>query len=112
MEQPAHLQSGAATISQMRVGLALGATMLLVALFAASPSASASGGCPQGRGGTGGVEWGINGPEQLAAGFRSVHEGTPNRVMGLGGVRSVQAGFKFAVAVLSNCTAVSWGSNT
>ena len=87
--------------------------LALVTLALACPSAQASTeGCPAGHGGNAAVEWGINGSEQLAAGFRSVHEGAPNQVLGLGNVRSVQAGFKFAVALLGNCTLVSWGSNT
>jgi alpha-tubulin suppressor-like RCC1 family protein len=78
----------------------------------ACPAARASNeGCPASHGAGAAVEWGINGSEQLAAGFRSVHEGAPNQVLGLGNVRSVRAGFKFAVAMLGNCTLVSWGSN-
>jgi alpha-tubulin suppressor-like RCC1 family protein len=84
----------------------------VTALALCCPAAQASTeGCPSGRGGSAAVEWGINGAEQLAAGFRSVHEGAPNQVLGLSNVRSVQAGFKFAVALLGNCTLVSWGSN-
>ncbi len=91
---------------------ALAASILVGTLALCCPAAQASTeGCPAGRGGTAAVEWGINGSEQLAAGFRSVHEGSPNQVLGLSDVRSVQAGFKFAVALLGNCTLVSWGSN-
>ncbi len=79
--------------------------------LACSAAQASSEGCPAGHGGSGAVEWGINGSEQLASGFRSVHEGTPNQVLGLTDVRSVQAGFKFAVALRSNCTLVSWGTN-
>jgi alpha-tubulin suppressor-like RCC1 family protein len=93
--------------------LALAASIgaLLAAAVGAPAAVAAEGSCPAGHGGSAAVEWGINGSEQLAAGFRSVHEGAPNHVLGLGDVRSVQAGFKFAVALRSNCTLVSWGSN-
>ena len=92
---------------------ALAAFIPLLSLAFACPSTQASTeGCPAGHGGSAAVDWGINGSEQLASGFRSVHEGAPNQVLGLGNVRSVQAGFKFGVALLGNCTLVSWGSNT
>ncbi len=91
---------------------ALTVSILLLMLALACPAAQASSeGCPAGHGGSGAVEWGINGSEQLAAGFRSVHEGAPNQVLGLSNVRAVQAGFKFALALTGNCTLVSWGSN-
>ena len=100
------MRSGGCT----RAALAVSTLLLMLAL--ACPAAQASSeGCPAGHGGSGAVEWGINGSEQLAAGFRSVHEGSPNQVLGLANVRSVQAGFKFAVALTGNCTLVSWGSN-
>ena len=83
----------------------------MLALGCPAAQAASSEGCPASHGASAAVEWGINGSEQLAAGFRSVHEGAPNQVLGLGNVRSVQAGFKFAVALLGNCTLVSWGSN-
>ena len=87
-------------------------SILVATLALACPAARASTeGCPAGHGGSAAMEWGINGSEQLAAGFRSVHEGAPNQVLGLSNVRSVRAGFKFAVALLGNCTLVSWGSN-
>jgi alpha-tubulin suppressor-like RCC1 family protein len=91
---------------------ALFASILALSLALACPAAQASTeGCPSAHGGPAAVEWGINGSEQLAAGFRSVHEGVPNQVLGLSNVRAVQAGFKFAVALLGNCTLESWGSN-
>ena len=91
---------------------ALFASILALSLALACPAAQASTeGCPSAHGGPAAVEWGSNGSEQLAAGFRSVHEGAPNQVLGLNNVRSVQAGFKFAVALLGNCTLASWGSN-
>ena len=91
-------------------GLLVSALILMLTLVCPAAEASSEG-CPAARGGSAAVEWGINGSEQLAAGFRSVHEGAPNQVLGLSNVRSVQAGFKFAVALLGNCTLVSWGSN-
>ncbi|HTY96352.1 MAG TPA: hypothetical protein VMB91_04885, partial [Solirubrobacteraceae bacterium] len=57
------------------------------------------------------VEWGVNGNEQLGAGFRDGREAAPRAVLGATGVRQLTAGFKFALAVLSNCTVESWGSN-
>lgn len=100
------MRSGGCT----RAALVL-STLLLILTLACPAAQASSEGCPASHGGSGAVEWGINGSEQLAAGFRSVHEGSPNQVLGLANVRSVQAGFKFAVALTGNCTLVSWGSN-
>lgn len=74
--------------------------------------AAQEGDCPAAPAGSSAVEWGINGVEQLSAGFRDNREAAPRAVLGLSGVRQVSAGFKFGLAVLSNCTVLSWGSNT
>ncbi|HTY96143.1 MAG TPA: hypothetical protein VMB91_03820, partial [Solirubrobacteraceae bacterium] len=86
--------------------------LALTLALTCSAARASSEGCPATQGGPAAVEWGVNGSEQLAAGFRSAHEGSPNQVLGLADVRSVQAGFKFAVALLGDCTLASWGSNT
>lgn len=68
--------------------------------------------CPSAPTGSAAVQWGINGVEQLGAGFRDNRENVPRAVLGLSGIRSVRVGFKFSLAILSNCSVVSWGSNT
>ena len=92
---------------------ALFASILALSLALACPAAQASTeGCPSAHGGPAAVEWGINGSEQLAGWLPQRPRGRlRTRSSASVDVRSVQAGFKFAVALLGNCTLVSWGSN-
>ena len=90
-------------------------TCLTVLACASTTTAQAStvgGSCPAAAGSNAAVEWGINGVEQLGAGFRDNRENGPRGVIGLTNIREVKAGFKFALAVLDNCTVESWGANT
>ncbi len=84
---------------------------LAVFACAAPPAASAAEEhCPGLRGGTAVLGWGFNASEQIGAGFSSDYENSPQTVLGLGGVTEVKAGFKFGLALMSNCTAQAWGS--
>ncbi len=56
------------------------------------------------------LDWGFNASEQIGAGFASNYENSPQTVSGLTGVTQVEAGFKFGLAVLSNCDVESWGT--
>ena len=56
------------------------------------------------------VGWGFNASEQIGAGFASNYENSPLTVSALTGVTQVKAGFKFGLALLSNCTVEAWGT--
>jgi len=58
------------------------------------------------------ADWGINGAEQMAAGFRSAYENTPMAVQTLQGARQIKSGFKFSLAVMGDCTLEAWGINS
>ena len=57
------------------------------------------------------VDWGVNGAEQMAAGFTSAYENSPMTAQGVQGVREVRSGFKFSLAVMGDCTLEAWGTN-
>ena len=96
----------------MRTGLA-GCLLTVAAIALASPApALAEEHCPKLPGDSAAANWGINGQEQLDAGFGSDYENAPEPVAGLTGVTQMKVGFKFGLAVLSNCTLSSWGKNT
>ncbi|HTY96213.1 MAG TPA: hypothetical protein VMB91_04180, partial [Solirubrobacteraceae bacterium] len=54
---------------------------------------------------------GVNGAEQMAAGFTSAYENSPMTAQGVTGVREVRSGFKFSLAVMGDCTLEAWGTN-
>ena len=86
--------------------------LVALALFAwAAPAASAAEEhCPGLHGGTAVLDWGFNASEQIGAGFASNYENSPQTVTGLTGVTQVKAGFKFGLALMSNCTLQAWGT--
>jgi alpha-tubulin suppressor-like RCC1 family protein len=77
-----------------------------------APAVAASAHCQPVRGAPAAADWGINGAEQMAAGFRSAYENTPMAVEGLQGARQIKSGFKFSLAVMGNCTVQAWGINS
>ena len=92
-------------------GLVGGCLLALALLVCTAPAASAAEEhCPGLRGGTAVVDWGFNASEQIGAGFSSNYENSPQTVLGLTAVTQVRAGFKFGLALLSNCTVESWGT--
>ena len=92
-------------------GFVAGCAVALALLGWAAPAASAAEEhCPGLRGGTAALDWGFNASEQIGAGFSSNYENSPQTVVGLTGVTQVKAGFKFGLALLSNCTLESWGT--
>lgn len=108
------VRGGSTTHRRGRMAPTVVAVALAAALIFAANAGSAYASeehCPNTATGTAVVEWGINGVEQLGAGFRSTFDSHPNTVLGLSNVRQADAGFKFALAVLANCTVDSWGAN-
>ena len=90
--------------------LAVVAALLACALGPAA-AAGAPPRCEQVAGTPAAADWGTNGVEQLAAGFRSDYENTPMTAQGLQGARQVKSGFKFSLAVMGDCTLEAWGVN-
>ena len=84
--------------------------LAVLAVWLPAPAASAAEHCPEAHGGTAALDWGFNASEQIGAGFASNYENSPQTVSGLTGVTQVEAGFKFGLALLSNCTVESWGT--
>jgi alpha-tubulin suppressor-like RCC1 family protein len=84
--------------------------LLAVSLAGAPPAAAAEEHCPGLQGGSAAVDWGMNASEQIGAGFSSNNENAPQPVLGLTGVTQIEAGFKFGLALLGNCTVRSWGT--
>jgi len=66
--------------------------------------------CPHAHGGPAALNWGINGTEQLAAGFFGGYENSSEPVNGLSGATDVKAGFKFGLALMGDCTLRAWGT--
>jgi len=92
-------------------GVVAGCAAALAMCALAAPGASAAEEqCPGLRGGTAVLDWGFNASEQIAAGFASNYENSPQTVVGLTGVTQVRAGFKFGLALMSNCTVEAWGT--
>ncbi|HUH80052.1 MAG TPA: hypothetical protein VLZ06_01895 [Solirubrobacteraceae bacterium] len=90
--------------------VALVALMGVLALVAAGASAAPPL-CQPVHGAPAAADWGINGSEQMAAGFRSDYENKPMTAQGLQGARQVRSGFKFSLAVMGDCTLQAWGIN-
>lgn len=86
--------------------------LALASLCAPAGALAAEEHCPGVRGAAGALDWGINGVEQLGSGFGSNHENSPQPIGGLSGATHVDAGFKFGLALMGNCTLKAWGSNT
>ncbi len=92
-------------------GLVAGCLLALALSAWAVPAASAAEEqCPGLHGGTAVLDWGFNASEQIGAGFSSNYENSPQSVSGLTGVTQVKAGFKFGLALLSNCSVEAWGT--
>ena len=92
-------------------GLVAGCLVALALSPWAAPAASAAEEhCPGLHGGTAVLDWGFNASEQIGAGFSSNYENSPQTVIGLTGVTQVKAGFKFGLALMSNCTVEAWGT--
>ncbi|HTW41037.1 MAG TPA: IPT/TIG domain-containing protein [Solirubrobacteraceae bacterium] len=93
--------------------------MLLLACVCAAAAAAAlrppsagaftAGSCPNSGAPRAAVAWGGNSTGELGLGYRTSSEGTPSTVLGLDEVKEVQPGFQSTVALLENCTLVSWG---
>ena len=75
------------------------------------PPAPPKPGCRPVHGAPAAADWGVDGAEQLAAGFRSAYENTPMTARGVQGVRQLKSGFKFHLAVMGDCTVQAWGTN-
>jgi alpha-tubulin suppressor-like RCC1 family protein len=91
--------------------LAVIGTALALAADAPVATSAEESNCPNTPGGTAVLDWGINGQEQLGAGFKSGKENSPRSVLGLSGVKELQAGFNFTLALKADCTLVAWGNN-
>jgi alpha-tubulin suppressor-like RCC1 family protein len=92
-------------------GFVAGCAIALALLGWAAPAAfAAEEHCPNLHGGTAVLDWGFNSSEQIGAGFASNYENSPQTVVGLAGVTQVKAGFKFGLALMSNCTLEAWGT--
>ncbi len=93
------------------------ATALIALVLAAagtlapSPALAAEEHCRNLRGASAVLDWGINGAEQLASGFGSGYENAPQPVAGVSGATQVKAGYRWALALLGDCTLRSWGGN-
>ena len=61
--------------------------------------------------GGGVVGWGENTSGQLGSGFVNAYLTSPAPVPGLGGVKSVTAGFHFTLALMNDGTVLGWGGN-
>lgn len=98
----------------MRVAIGAGCLIAVaaIAVGAPAPALASEEHCPDTRGNSAVVDWGINSVEQVGAGFGSDFENAPQAVAGLSGVTQVKSGFKFGLALLGNCTLRSWGSNS
>ena len=92
-----------------RLGLLAVLALLAACVFAPAPALAAEEHCRDARGSSGVLDWGINGVEQLAAGFGSDYENAPQPVAGLSGATQVKAGYKLGLALLGNCTLKAWG---
>jgi alpha-tubulin suppressor-like RCC1 family protein len=57
------------------------------------------------------VAWGYNAQRQLGAGYQSGRQLSPVPVIGLNNITSVDAGYRFSVALLSDGTLRGWGGN-
>jgi alpha-tubulin suppressor-like RCC1 family protein len=80
-------------------------TAVSAAALASSPGlARAAGGFPA-------VAWGANHQTQLGAGYRSGRQLSPVPVLGLSNITSVDAGYHFSIALLSDGTLRAWGGN-
>ena len=85
--------------------------LVLVCGPVAAPAGAAEAGCTPVQGAPVAVDWGVNGAEQMAAGFTSAYENSPMTAQGVQGVREVRSGFKFSLAVMGDCTLEAWGTN-
>jgi alpha-tubulin suppressor-like RCC1 family protein len=84
---------------------ALRFALVLVAALATSPaSARAATGFPA-------VAWGANHQTQLGSGYRSGRQLSPVPVLGLSNITSLEAGYHFSLALLSDGTLRAWGGN-
>ncbi len=91
--------------------LAAPAAVLAVCFLAPAGAGAAQAHCEPVRGAPAAVDWGINGAEQMAAGFISAYENSPMTAQGVEGIREVKSGFKFSLAVTGTCTVEAWGVN-
>ena len=91
------------------------ALALLVVVVVFGPAAASAGaaepGCTPVQGAPVAVDWGVNGAEQMAAGFTSSYENSPMTAQGVQGVSEIKSGFKFSLAVMGDCTLEAWGIN-
>ncbi len=85
--------------------------LTLLAGQAPASAAAAPAQCQPVQGAPAAADWGVNGAEQMAAGFRSAYENTPMTAEGVRGAREVKSGFKFHLAVMGDCTVQAWGTN-
>src|SRR5580700_3218020 len=87
------------------------ATASLTTLGAAGPSAGALAAPRAAAAANGAVAWGDNSAGQLGNGTVTA-SGTPVGVGNLSGIKTLAAGDRFTLALLTNGTVEAWGDNT